>query len=1514
MTDPNRVPTGLEIAVVGLAVRMPGAADADSFWAGLASGTESIRFHTRDELRAFGVDPALCEDPALVPAHGTLDGHDLFDAGLFGITPREAEVMDPQQRLFLEVAWEALENAGHEPGDFPGPISVVAGTSANDYLDAHVRRSAAGRRVTGFQANIGNGPDFTATRLSYKLDLRGPSLTVQTACSTSLVAIHLACQQLLSGACDMALAGGASVSLPSKRGYRYEEGMIFSPDGHCRAFDARGAGTLKGDGVGVVVLRRLEDALRDRDHIHAVVLGTAINNDGGRKVGYTAPSVAGQAEVIRAAQLMADVDPASIGYFEAHGTATPMGDPIEIAALSQACAEDTDRRQFAAIGSVKTNIGHLDAAAGVAGFTKAVLALAHGALPPSLHFETPNAAIDFAASPVYVNRELKPWRRNADAPRRAAVSSFGIGGTNAHAILEEAPAPAPRVARQGGRPRLLSLSARSDGALERARDRLRAHLDANPGIDVGDAAFTLQCGRRTFAHRGIVACADPGDAVTALGNDGRWVTGVAPDTARDIVFLFTGQGAQYVGMGRGLYEAEPVFRSAVDECAALFEPELGFDLRDVLHAREDDATAAARLVDTAIAQPAIFTIEIALARLWAHLGVTPVAVIGHSIGEFAAAVVAGVFSLPDAVALVALRGRLMGALPQGDMAAVALPPAEVEPLLGPGVSVAAVNAPTQSVLAGAPAALAATLERVRERTGVEGRVLETSHAFHSPMMDPAVRPFVAAVAARTRSRATVPMISTVLGRVAREDELVDPAYWGRNLRDPVRFADAMASAAAAFEAVYLETGPGNTLATLARRQGGTSAVTVPSLPAARERGRDASVFLVEALGRLWVSGARVSLASLHEGDERRVPLPTYPFEHRRFWLEPEPVEAGTRAGRLPFAQWFHVPGWRSLPPLPASARGGSGEVWLVLDPGEPWLAALVERGRALGHRVVVARAADAPRRISDDVFDLRAGVGEDLVSLLQDLVAAGACPDRVLHGWLLPRLDGEPDADDAGLASGLTNVAPAVAALAATSGRATHWIVLAREVCDVSGDETVVPAKAAVLPLAAVVAQEHPGHTCRVVDVGAGHDPLVDALVAEACADSDAGVVVLRGERRWARTVDALPMPTGELPAWKQGGTYLITGGAGQLGIALAEHLMSRHGANVVLLSRRAFPPREAWAALADGPGDGDTERAIRRLLAAGAGDVLVLSADVTDETRLAAAVRTAVERFGALDGVVHAAGSIDADTLAPLSALSSAAVAKQFAPKLEGARVLERVLRDQPAARILAVSSTASLLGGPGYAAYAAANAALEAWVNAARRRGVRAGAIALDALDLREGAAPAAGGVVAAAIRRDEIGAVFDAALRMPGVPALVVATTDLQARLAPQAVPAAGEDATLDEPETSVSGQEDVPHVAPRDAREQAIARVWEDLLGIPRIGVDRNFFELGGDSVIGIQVVARLKQAGIVVSPRDLFEHPTVAALAAVAADAAPPSPAPVSPAAETVGEDDLAQLSRLLGGA
>ncbi len=1560
------------VAIVGLAGRFPGAPNVDAFWRNLRQGVESIRFFGDEELLAAGADPELVADPNYVKARAVLDGIELFDAAFFGYTPREAAILDPQQRLFLEVAWEALENAGYDVASWDGAIGVFAGAGMNTYLGHLVSHPGLLASVGGFQAMIGNDKDFLPTRVSYKLNLRGPSLNVQTACSTSLVAVHLACQQLLHGECDLALAGGATVLLPAHGGYLYEEGGILSRDGHCRPFDVDAGGTVGGSGVAAVVLKRLADARDDGDTVYAVIRGSALNNDGSGKVGFTAPSSDGQAAVIAQALAVAGVDPATIGYVETHGTGTALGDPIEVAALEEAFGATAAGARSCGIGAVKSNVGHLDTAAGVAGLIKAVLALHHGEIPPTLHFHAASPRLGLESSPFYVVDRLTDWRPGP-LPRRAGVSAFGIGGTNAHVVLEEAPPREPAAA--STRPaQLLVVSARSEAALEAATDQLARHLAAAPEPALADVAYTLQVGRKAFPHRRTLLARAPAEAAAALAerDPRRLATAFSESGERPIAFLFPGGGAQHAGMARGLYEAEPVFRRHLDDCLGRLEPRLGFDLRrDLFPTPEHFEAAERRLERTSIALPALFAVEYALAQLWLSFGVRPQAMIGHSLGEYPAACLAGVMSLDDTLDLVVLRGRLFETLPAGVMLSVQRPEAEVLPLLPAGaeLSVAAVNSPAFCVLSGSIAAIAQAEEALAAR-GLDARRLHISVAAHSPMVEPILAEFGAAVARLRLSPPTVPFLSNVTGTWIRDDEATDPGYWVRQLRQTVRFADGLERLLAEPERVLLEVGPGQTLSSLAMQHPAhrPEHMVLGSMRHPQDGRPDADA-LLDAVGQLWLAGVTIDWRgfSAHER-RRRVPLPTYPFERRRHWIELRgaagaPAAAAATAAmpakRADIASWFYSPVWRQAVAaglggderLDEGADGSSGtgvelpRRWLLLLDDCGLGAGLAQRLERHGREVVTVTLDGGFERRGERAFGVAPASRDDFAELFRELEAQGRFPDQIVHLWSVTVAGASPAAIPATIPATAPAAAPAAIpenqeAVAAAAGRAaldrgfhsllamaqalgqwpTHPVrvaVVSSGVQVVTGGETVLPEKAALLGPVRVAPQEMPHLSWRSIDVDPPPSSLpagtIDRLLAELAAAGPGVDTALRGTRRWVQDFAPVRLTRREGVAGegvagrlRERGVYLITGGLGGVGLEIAAWLARTARARLVLTGRSDFPPRAEWEGLladydvvGSGPGPIRTSaatgahrsvRRIRKLLAIEAvgGEVRVVRADAADLDAMRGALAAARSELGALHGVIHAAGVVAGGMVEWKTREAATAV---LAPKLGGTRVLARLLAGVELDFVVLCSAANSILGGFGQVDLCAASAGLDAFaaawpgpspcltidwdtwqdVGAAVEVEVPPDLAELHREGLRHGMTAAEGVEAFARLLR-------------AGQPRLLVSTRDLPALLA-RAREHAGEDplAGLEEARPAVAAQARPAlrnaYVAPTGEVEGAVAALWQEMMGLEQVGAHDNFFQLGGHSLLATQIVSRLRDAFAVELPiAGFFEAPTVAGLA------------------------------------
>ncbi|MEW1653843.1 beta-ketoacyl synthase N-terminal-like domain-containing protein [Streptomyces sp. NPDC093707] len=1482
------------IAVVSLSCRFPGAENVEEFWANLRAETESIsRFP----------DPGPEHRPRFVGAEGTLGDLAQFDAEFFGYSAREAEVMDPQHRLCLETAWTAFDTAGYDPAALPFPVGVFLSCGLSSYLVRNLLpHTELLRTLGGFPLLIHNDKDFAATTISYKLGLTGPSMCVGSACSSSLVAVHLALRSLQSFECDMAVAGGVSLQVPQAQGYVYAEDAIYSPDGRCAAFDASAAGTVGGSGVGLVLLKRLSDARRDGDQVHAVLLGSAVNNDGRRKAGYTAPGVDGQRDVIIEAQAAAGIDAGSIGYVEAHGTGTTLGDPLEVEALTAAFRTTTDRVGYCALGSVKTNIGHLDAAAGIAGLIKTVGAVRDGVIPASLHYQRPNPAIDFAGSPFYVNASTTPWPVS-DSPRRAGVSSFGIGGTNAHVVLEAPPVP-PAPARERRACQLVVLSARSTAALTRAGHELAERLRGLPDADLGDVAATLG-GRRAHRHRRTVAAATTADAARAL------MTGPPPTRAVHgtgrTAFLIPGHGHGYPAMALGLHAGEPDFRRHLDACARPLA-EGGVDLFAMLRTERAGPEGAGPAF-----QVAEFAVSYSLARTLIDWGVEPVAMLGHSLGEYVAATVAGVFPLAAALRLVTVRAQAQATLPEGRMLAVALGAGDLRPRLDDGLTLAAVNSADRCVVAGAPDAVAALATRL-DGEGVWTRTLAVRHAFHSSAVDPLLARLRTALAEVEFAAPRLPFLSNVTGDWADPAEVTRPEYWLAHMRRPVLFDACAGHLAQAAPAALLELGPDAGLARLAaRRLAPGSASTASCLPAAGgdPAAERETAHLLRAVGTLWTAGCPVDWTAFHRPQRpRRTPVPGYPFQRKRYWSLAPGEAADARPATSALAarpasgkqlhDWGYLPGWRHTAAVRPPARQDGATCLLFAD--GPLGAAVAGRLTALGvHPVTVPSEHERPTELPH------------YHALLAELAAQGRTPRLVAHLWSATAAREAGPLDEAavrqGQLSGLHSLLHLARAFGAHQGaQQVRLVAVTRGAQSVLGDDLDHPEQSTVTAAVKVIPRELPAMSATAMDIGRTDgdlDRLADRIVAELLAPDPATEIAYRGRQRFERSYTPLRLdPVGAPRAAATGGVHLVCGGLGGIGLSLAESLAGRATA-LVLTRRTPFPAAEDWSGyLAAHPAGDDTTRLIDRLtaLTAKGTAVLVRQADVADATRMRAVVTEAEELFGPITGVVHAAGS--PDTAGMIQRRDQQATDEAIAAKVLGPVVLDSVLRERTLDFFVLCSSIGTVLHKLkfGEVGYVAANEFLNAYAahRACRRAGTTVSIAWTDWTDVgmrasaqqellarygRTAEHPASTGDLLDGIGRAEGVELFHRILAADGAPQVVVCPQDLRALLARHA------DFSTEDHRAALAALRIAPsrrdradlstaYRAPATPLERTLAAYWASLLGGDPIGVHDSLFELGGDSLIALRLLSLIRERhGVELSMAEFFDAPTIAAQAA-----------------------------------
>jgi acyl transferase domain-containing protein/acyl carrier protein len=1511
--------TGFEIAVIGMSGRFPGARNIDEFWENLKNGKECFTPITDEELEEAGVPLQFRDDPNYVKTKGgVLEGREHFDAAFFDYTPVEAEIMDPQLRVFLETAWNALEHAAYDPFTYEGLIGLYAGAGSNFDWEALAMVTGKSGEYGSFASTQLIDRGYIATRVSYRLNLRGPAVAVQTACSTSLVAVHMAARAILSGECDIALAGGVSIKTSGKKGYMYTEGMILSPDGHCRAFDADAAGTVSGEGTAAVVLKALEDAEQDGDYIHAVIKSTAINNDGERKVGFTTPSVDGQADVIRAAHIMAEVQPRSIGYVEAHGTATTLGDPVEIEALRVAFnagenPDNQDQKKYCAVGSVKSNIGHLDRAAGIAGLIKTVLILKHRQIPPSLHFKTPNPRIDFARSPFYVNARLIPWERNG-GPLRAGVSAFGLGGTNAHAVLEEPPAPAASTGNRD-KHRIIMLSAKTRTALKTITDNLVNHLQdskENGGTGSGrsepqnlaDVAYTLQVGRHSLIYRRMAVCNTVEELLEALKNpeEGKTQTAQVKKDNPPVVFMFSGQGSQYVNMGRDLYRTEPVFRDEMNRSFAILE-KLGCPIKQFLYPGEDgtaaidEEEAKEKINDVLYSGPVKFAVENAMAKQLISWGIKPYALIGHSFGEYAAAHRAGVFTLEDALAMVVLRGRLMEKTAPGAMMSVPLSEEEIEKLRrepeNKELSLAALNTPNLCIVSGPED----VVQRLRERLTVDGHEclkINFPRASHSRLMIPIQEELKKAMAGIRLNKPGIPYVSGVSGNWITAEQATDPEYWARHMVETVRYIDGLSVILQEQGCLFVQMGSDRGLPLFLSQHPDVenSGGTLNLLRHPKDKIHDRQ-YLHTSLGQLWLHGVEPDWKAYYADEtRRRLPLPTYPFEGKRYWIDGDPYRIGARMmGQAQYerktdrTQWYYVPAWTRAPLPQQFENRDEKNIVLYIDEsgvGER----LLRRFEEAGKYVTVIESGNEYCNRSSNHIEIDGGNQEHYEKVLEELKHQGRTPHRIIHLWTL---DGHRDEDtEHRLNRGFYSLYYLARALGARGITEPLDIdVVTRNMQEVNGLEELDTLSATVLGPVKVIPVEYPNIKCRSIDIGdtlpgtTGEETGLRQLWQELQANHTETPVAFRGRYRWEQTFK--PVPLGNAPKrhprLKEKGVYLVTGGMGGIGQAIANYLAETVKARLVLTGRSQQPKTP------------EQRQNIERWEKLGA-EVLQVKADAANAAEMENALAQAGKRFGTIDGVIHAAGLPDG---AVIQGRTREMTENIMAPKVGGTLILDRLFADRPLDFMVLCSSVNAIIPTMGQLAHCAANAFMDAFA-AKKDIGGRTGIISINWNSWLEV------GQAAEALKklaRDRNATLSDGLTTAEGIDVLldilageharvIVSTVDFLHRVKrfeEEKESRRKEEFAETEEETENENLQQRPPVStsyhpPGNQTEKHLTHIWQRYFGYEKIGIRDDFFELGGDSLKAMAVIAGIhRELNVRIAIPVFFANPTIADLAA-----------------------------------
>jgi acyl transferase domain-containing protein/acyl carrier protein len=1426
------------IAIVGMAGRFPGANNVQEFWENLQAGRSGIRELTDAELVTSGVSSEVWQQPNYVRAYASPDDIAGFDAELFGYAPREVELIDPQHRLFLECAWEALEHAGHDAAQFPGKIAVYGGASMNGYLiNLHSDRQL--RETTDpVQVVVSNALGLMPMRVAHKLNLTGASCGIQTGCSTSLVAVHLACQSLRSRESDMVLAGGASVGILQKQGYLYQPNSILSPDGKCRAFDAAANGTIFGNGVGMVVLKRLSDAIADGNMIYATIQATAVNNDGAQKVSLTAPSVTGQAEVIAAALQQARLEPTAVSYLETHGTGTPIGDPIEFAALQKVYGQSN--QPYCAVGSVKTNVGHLDAAAGITGLIKTALMLHHQKLLPSLNFQTLNPQINVDRSPFYVNTRLQDWV-SPEPTRYAALSSFGMGGTNVHAILASAPSPQDKTTSAAplNSTQIIPISAKTPTALAILCRRLQDYLTQNPQIALADVTHTMQTGRKNLECRCAIVADNADQAIASLSEiQSHKVSEVLP-----IAFLFSGQGSQYMGMMQALYDSELIFREWLDRGFDYLQSTCNLDLKSVLYPTNEQADKN-QLNQTQYSQPAIFLVEYALAQLLINWGIQPQAMLGHSIGEYVAATLAGVFSFETALQLVALRGRFMQECEPGIMLSVSQSVEFVKPLLPQNSYIAVINAPNLCVVSGNVDAIA-QLENQLDRQNITHRRLQTSHAFHSPMMQAAATKLQQHLATITFNPPQQRWISNLTGTWIDDRQVMQAQYWIDHLLNPVKFSAGLTELQQTPH-ILVEVGPSTTLCSLAKHNGVTTPiVAINRHPQDQQSDRTA---LAKAIAQLWQQGLTINWQALHTSEQpHRIPLPTYPFEHQSYWIERQDdtashalntVENSTKTADP--ANWTYLPTWHRSPML-RSAQSNS----------------LPETGTWQIYSLQDELVQQWQQRFADRDTNLdRFNPEQPCDCLLIDFGDGEISPDQILEFLQVIIKQQQP----------------------------LRLELITHEAQAILGSERLNPHQAMLYGFTQVLTQEYPTITCRIIDIDrlSKHAIFTELAQSSVQAPSDRFTIVgYRHAQRWQQQFTSIQLPESSTPVIKPNHTYIIAGEMiDSLSLVYAQWLSQTSGVSLLLLGNADFPAMPEWETwlATHGAQDHISQwiQSLQELQISGV-NLQFMPIDLTDKQTLTACI---TDHTAPIAGVIYTGTMGDRNScLMPM--LTPNVLSHQITQKITSLTNLEQALNDHTPDFFLIQSSLSTIVGGLGFAAYAAAHHYIDTIVEQRNQAALidqsdtQWISIDWDAVQLYDATASE---WFANAIPPEQVSQITDRVLGQNLTSQIIISPIDLVNRLRTAQTSEASPNSVSQHHRPQLS----IAYIAPRNPIEQRIAELMAKLLGITQIGVEDSFFELGGHSLLAIQAVSQLREEFQVDIPmrQFLFESPTIAGIAKI----------------------------------
>lgn len=1491
---------GLEIAVIGMSGKFPQSKDNEIFWENLKDGKELIRFFNDDELIEAGISEKFIKNPNYIKATGYLEDSECFDRAFFGYTPEEAEVMDPQMRLFYEHSWKALEDAACVPNKFKGLIGVYAGASNN--FNWEVSNFLKGRNSWENSQIIDK--DNIATRIAYKLNFKGPAVTIYTACSTSLVTINTACLGILSGQCDIALAGGVNYH-PEKMGYLYEEGMISSPDGHNRTFDEKAGGTVGGNGVGIVVLKRLQDALDDGDNIYAIVKGFAINNDGNRKVGFTAPSIEGQTDVIRSAIQMAEIEPNSIGYVECHGTATSMGDPVEIEGLKMAF--NTDKQNYCAIGSVKSNTGHLDAAAGVVGFIKTVLCLKNKMLVPSLHFKNLNPKIELKNSPFYVSTETLEWK-NDKYPLRAGVTALGVGGTNAHTILEECP---PSKSSLGRREYKICLfSGKTKTALENNVQNLKEHLSKNDKINIADVAYTMQIGREHFYHRKMFVCSDIENSLKIIDDKSKIKSNLTKNTNKNIVFMFSGQGSQYVNMGKGLYEKEPYFKENIDKCSEILKNRLGFDIREILFSADSlENQNLSKINQVLYTQPIKFVFEYSLAKLLIKIGIMPDYLIGHSFGEIGAACISGVFSLEDALEVVALRGELMESVEPGLMMSVNMTEEMTNEYISKygDISLAAVNGKDLCIVSGNTKDIE-KLEQDITKDGFDSLMLKVPRAAHSNMMMPILEKFRHRISQMKLNKPKISYISGLSGDWIKNEEATNSSYWSRHLRETIKFSDGLSKIFNKGDNVFIQLGPDKGLVSFVELHDEVKNEDYAiNLIRHKKELIDDNECFANKIGELWLNGAQIEWEKYYEGERRqKVSLPSYEFDKHKFESKSnieKLINKKLRKNeyalneRRKMSEWFYTPSWEQAILLQKKDKVDKKESVLVFCNKSELCKSVINTLKEKNHEIIEVWSGINYEVLDENKYNIRANCIDDFISLKDDFTLKGKTLSKILHFWSHGEIYSTNDnnVQEIEINKGYKTFINIIKELLNFLNAESQIVAITSGAYNISDEETLCSERRMIGTLLKVIGQENSGINTKIIDLEyprSNEKLQLGKIIDEIFTMSKERVIAYRHGKRLAESYRSLNIEIKEKSALlKTGGVYIITGGLGGIGLDIGEYLGKEYKAKVILIGRSQFPARSVWDnwIIEKGSDDSLSKKinVIREIEKAG-GIVRIYNLDVSDTNKLEFVFNESQKEFESINGVFHFAGATNPKYFAPIANLTEEIDKEHFKSKLYGLMALRQVIKKCSIDFCLVTSSVSSILGGLGFGAYACSNAYMNGVINN----------------DLRENCIPWINvdldGWISSRHTNDE-GELSDKhvltaegnklienllLIKEYGVGYVVQSITDLDERVKKWIVNLTEENTDLKleselESEIQLYSRPELSneYAEPKTEMEEKITEIWNMFFRYEKIGINDDFFELGGNSLKAMRLFSLLhKEFGVRIGVKEIFNRPTIALIA------------------------------------